>query len=310
MDPVYETVVEEFDVLAPSGNRLYGLVRRPDPLPEGMCFPAVVVVPGGLGAGRQMAHRPEVEALAGAGMVVLAFNAEGRGVRAPGDIPSEGTEDYNGFRHQDGLCAVLEHAMAIPYVIPENVGVWTNSYGITMGAGCLGRRPELGVKYLVDGEGPSNSYVTAFEPYSLDDDPANDRYQAALGNFGHLSTTSDPSPENVAFWEEREADRYIGGFRGMYLRLQAEWDHAQPPRNPEQVPVFHQPPEWWQNKHAADMVNAAVAGGVPWVRVNLTEHGNVVNDVYDADHQPVYLEGRLADEPWGVIAVLEMAVAP
>jgi hypothetical protein len=55
------------------------------------------------------------------------------------------------------------------------------------------------------------------------------------------------------------------------------------------------------------MVNAAVAGGVPWVRANLAEQGNAINSTYDAGNQPVYLPGRLADSPWTVLAVLEMA---
>jgi hypothetical protein len=55
------------------------------------------------------------------------------------------------------------------------------------------------------------------------------------------------------------------------------------------------------------MVNAAVTGGVPWVRVNLAEQGNLTNATYDVDNQPVYLPGQLADEPWAVLAVLEMA---
>jgi hypothetical protein len=55
------------------------------------------------------------------------------------------------------------------------------------------------------------------------------------------------------------------------------------------------------------MVNAAVTGGVPWVRVNLAEQGNIINATYDADNQPVYLPGRLADKAWAVLAVLEMA---
>ena len=55
------------------------------------------------------------------------------------------------------------------------------------------------------------------------------------------------------------------------------------------------------------MVNAAVTGGVPWVRVNLAEQDNPINATYDADNQPVYLPGKMANSPWSVLAVLEMA---
>jgi hypothetical protein len=56
-----------------------------------------------------------------------------------------------------------------------------------------------------------------------------------------------------------------------------------------------------------DMVNEAVTGGVPWVCVNLSQHGNPVNATYGYEDPPVYLEGKLSDRLWGVLAVLEMA---
>jgi hypothetical protein len=58
------------------------------------------------------------------------------------------------------------------------------------------------------------------------------------------------------------------------------------------------------------MVNAAVSGGVPWVRVNLPEQSNPVNMTYDADNQPVFLPGELKDRFWAEPAVLEMAFTP
>lgn len=48
--------------------------------------------------------------------------------------------------------------------------------------------------------------------------------------------------------------------------------------------------------------------GVPWVRVNLIKQGNIVNDVYSAEHQPVFLPGRLSGRSWMVPAVLEMVM--
>jgi hypothetical protein len=182
-----------------------------------------------------------------------------------------------------------------------------------MAAGCAARHPDLPIKYIVDGEGPSSSFVTVQEPwalYSPPDHPFHDKYQTVHGVLGHYSTHRDPSPENLAFWEEREAVRFIGGFNGMYLRLQAAWDHSQPPGRPEDVEMFHQPPTWWQGKHTCDMVNAAIEGGVPWVRVNLAGQGNAVNQKFDADRQPVYLPGELNDNPMiPVQAVLEMVLA-
>jgi len=307
----YATIVEDFNLLMPSGNRLYGMIRRPDPaVYPGRSFAVVVMIPGGIGAGRLDAQGTEAKMLAESGMVVVCFNAEGRVSNYPEDIASEGTEDFNGFRHQDGLAEILRYIIGLDYVIPDNVGISTKSYGITMAAGCAGRYPEIPIKYIVDGEGPSNSFVTAHEPWALytpPSHPCHDRYKQVHELFGYYSIYRDPSPENQVFWAEREADKFIGEFRGRYLRLQAEWDHAQPPSEPTEIAVFHQPPMWWQCKHATDMVNAAVNGRAAWVRVNLVEQGNPTNTTYDADNQPVYLPGELADKTWPVLAVLEMA---
>ena len=314
----HETIIEAFEVLGPTGNRIFGLVRRPDPALYSELFPAVVLVPGGTGAGRKDAEGSEAEALSAAGMVVVAFNAEGRGSPGvAGDIRSEGVEDYNGFRHQDGLAKIIEFALSLDYVDPENVGVYSRSFGITMSAGCLGRYPELPIKYLVDGEGPSCSFVTTQGPRYLagEEPPGKDGAQMA----GHPATWLDSSPWNTAWWSEREAVNFIGSFRGEYLRLQAVWDHAQPPETEADIAAYHHPdgwpgggPAWWQNKHTTDMVNAAVAGGVPWVRVNFPEQGNAVNARFDADNPPVYIPGTLSnlDVQWRVCAVLEMAGRP
>jgi hypothetical protein len=309
-DP-YVTVIENFDLMMPSGDRVYGMIRRPDPaVYPNRSFAAVVMIPGGIGPGRLDAHGTEATILAESGMVVVCFNAEGRVSDHPEDIASEGTEDFNGFRHQDGLAEILQYVIDLDYVIPDNVGIRSQSYGITMAAGCAGRYPEIPVKYIVDGEGPSNSFVTAHEPWALYSPPSHpfhNRPEHVHELFGHYSTYRDASSENQAFWAEREADKFIGAFRGRYLRLQAEWDHAQPPSEPAEIPTFHQPPVWWQCKHAADTVNAAVTGGVPWVRVNLAEQGNLINATYDTDNQPVYLPGKLGEKPWPILAVLEMA---
>lgn len=67
---------------------------------------------------------------------------------------------------------------------------------------------------------------------------------------------------------------------------------------------------WWHSEHATDSVNAAVSGGVSWVWVtlgNLRLQGNAINASYDVDRPPVYLPGKLAEPPWTVSTVLEMA---
>jgi len=143
----YITTVVDFDLLMPSGNRVYGLIRRPDPtVYPGQSFAAVVMIPGGIGPGRLDAQGTEAKTLAESGMVVVCFNAEGRVSNHPEDIASEGAEDFNGFRHQDDLAEILQFVIGLDYIIPDNVGITTKSYGITMAAGCVGRYPEIPIK--------------------------------------------------------------------------------------------------------------------------------------------------------------------
>jgi hypothetical protein len=311
----YQTVLEEFSILNRHGEEIHGLIRRPDPgLYPGMRFAAVVKVPGGINPGRSEALTPESIALAEAGMVVVTFNAESRfDPRNPEDIPSQGTENYNGFENQDTLAEIFAYTTQLPLVISDNVGIRSQSYGITMAAGCAARHPELNIKYIVDGEGPPNSFVTVQEPramFSPPGHPLQNKYQTVFGILGHYSLERDPSEENHAFWEEREAILFIGEFNGMYLRLQGEWDHSQPPGNPGEIEAFHQPPIWWQGKHTCDIVNAALDGGVPWVRVNLPEQGNPINQRCSMNNMPTLIPGELNKNPLlPVLAVIEMARA-
>jgi hypothetical protein len=269
-------VLAGYLVTAPDGNDLWVEVTRPRrDLYPGQRFPAVVCVSGGLGGGENADW-----GLAGSGLVEIHFNPEGRGIAHP----SQGAEDCNGFLHQDDLRTVIEYAHGLVDADPGRLGVFTRSYGITMGAGCLGRYPELPVKFLLDVEGPDESYVTCFEPWTLDGIPVNDRHLAAYDMFGHWSTSRDPSPANTAWWEEREALRYIGRVRCAYLRVQAQWDHAQPPN--AQWPGFDYPPLWYPGKHAVDMINAAALGDAAWTRINGATIGNPVGGTYSRNSPP------------------------
>ncbi|MBM4055600.1 MAG: hypothetical protein FJ264_13255 [Planctomycetes bacterium] len=303
----YETEVESFNVTAPSGNTLYGLIRRPiHRLYSDASFPALIVIPGDIEPGRTLAYSALVELISEAGIVVVCFNAEGRVSDDLDDIASEGTEDYYGFRHQDGLYEIINFVKERDYVIDENIGIFSYSFGISMAAGCVSRHPDASVKYIIDVEGPSDSYAACLEPWSLDRDASNDRENETYELFGHYSLERDPSEENVAFWEEREAIRYIGDFRGYYLRIQGEWDHALPPSGKRELTKFTQPPLWWQNKHAIGLVDAAIAGGVPWVRINMREQGNRVNSKYSFKKQPEYLSGSRDESQTYLRAIIEL----
>ncbi|MBI3657222.1 MAG: hypothetical protein HY232_12465 [Acidobacteria bacterium] len=273
----YEIETVEFWIPAPNGNSLYGRIVQPqiDRYPN-QVFPAVITVPGGTGPGAPLADAPGYRDLAARGFVVVNFNAEGRGSDRPGDWRSEGDEDCNGFTHQDDVKAVVEYAAGLRNVDSNNIGVQTSSLGIAMGAGALGRYAELPVKYLIDGEGPHDSRVVTFYDAG--------REQAVCG---HWSLVTDPSPENEAWWSEREAVRHVGRFAGYYLRMQAECDHAQP---------------CGYYRHALEMINAATSvayggGGVAlWTRMNGNDIGNPINAVYpvkDPEQYPMWIPGRM-----------------
>lgn len=106
--------------------------------------------------------------------------------------------------------------------------------GITMGAGALARHPDLPVAFLLDWEGPANR---------------NDIGGCDSSGMGHLQQVASCSDET--FWAQREASTFIGQIRVPYQRIQSAQDHVQP-----------------DNTHAILMVNNAVNGGVPWVRLN------------------------------------------
>jgi hypothetical protein len=115
----------------------------------------------------------------------------------------------------------------------------------------LARYPELPVKFLVDWEGPANR----------DDTGGCDG--AGLGHLKQVASCTDE-----AFWAQREASTFIGQIRVPYQRIQSEKDHVQP-----------------DNAHAILMMNNAVAGGVPWVRLNdLTP-----NQTYETANPPAML---------------------
>ena len=276
-------VVEGYLVKTDEGHRLY--VRIFKPVGEGR-FAAVVFVPGGLGAGvmgpASLKHRQVP--VAEYGVVEVYFNAPGRG---PGEYRSEGTGDKNGPRDQDALRCVVEFVKSLDYVDPDNVGILSFSFGVTMAAGCVGRYPTL-VKFYIDGEGPSHSVLACCDYLG-----AAHRADTHDNLFGRYSAGFDPSPDNVAWWAEREAFRFIGNFAGAYLRLQGQKGHMQP--------------EVSDDYPAKLMNNMAVLGRPWWVRINFE---NPVNKLYGIEEPiPDLLgPGKVGDwRPYFRRAVIEMA---
>lgn len=281
-------VKKELYIMAPNGNLLYMRTARIVMIGQ---QPVVVLVQGGLGNGAPMLDTSYASQLINAGYVVVSFNPEGRGSGSAGDMQSQGAENYNGYIHQDDLYAVISYMQTLPFVARNRVGIVSFSYGIAMAAGCLGRYPALSVNFLLDIEGPSDSYGIMGDGWSLDTDTTNDMSDILFGVFGHYSTAMDNSEMNIAWWSEREAARFIGNTNAAYMRLQAQYDHMQPPN--QLFPTgFDFPPVWYQNKHAVDMVNAAVNGSSRWVRMNDAAIWNAPNSLYSYGYQPIYYSGQ------------------
>ncbi len=245
-----------YTVINPSsGATLYVAVFYPDNWDGQSKLPTLVLVPGGNGDSDSFLKKPPkgpstVEVVNQAGYTAVVFDPDGRG-------QSDGTENYNGFVHQDGLAEVIRFAATLPGVDSANIGLVTYSYGITMGAGALARHPDLPVKFLIDWEGPANR---------------NDTGGCDGAGLGHLKDVASCADE--AFWAEREASTFIAQIRVPYQRVQSQTDHVQP-----------------DNAHAILMVNNAVSGGVPWVRLN----NETPNQTYDPNNPPAMLPDNVID---------------
>lgn len=236
-----------FNVTNPSsGAALYMAIYYPENWDGQTKLPALVLVPGGSGDSSGFVKQNP----AGASMV---SNINEAGFAAiifdpDGRGKSKGTEDYDGFIQQDGLAEVIRKAAALPGVDSSQIGLVTFSFGITMGSGALARHPDLPVKFLIDWEGPA----------SRDDTGGCD--SAGIGHLNKVATCTDEP-----FWAEREASTFISQVRVPYQRIQSEKDHVQP-----------------DYAHTVLMINNAVQGGVPWVRLN----DEAPNQTYNLDSLP------------------------
>ncbi len=180
---------------------------------------------------------------------------------ADGRGRSEGTEDYNGSITQDGLAAVIVAAAGLPGLDTARYGLVSYSYGVTAATGTLARYPDLPIDFYIDWEGPvDRNYTTT-----------------GCGAARAEGIQWQPCSDN-AWWAEREAVTFIVNVNVPYQRIQSVQDHVQP-----------------NNDHAIDIVNAAVAGGVPWVRLN----DYPPNQTYDKNNPPAMVpetEDRMLEQ--------------
>ncbi len=222
------------------------LVQVVRPLGGTLPLPALVLVPGGRGDSSGFlaarAGASDADVLAARGFVVVVFDPDGRG-------ESEGSENDNGFVHQDGLAAVIRFAAALSGVDSARMGLVSYSYGVTMATGALARYPDLPILFYIDWEGPANRDDTG----GCDAD-----------RLGHLK--GRPC-DDEAFWSEREASTFIRSIRVPYQRLQSRIDHVQPDLD-----------------HALLLVANATAaeygggGQSPWTRLNDLTPNQVFGD--------------------------------
>jgi hypothetical protein len=222
-------------------------IHRPINAGPSARVPAVVLVPDQSNAGTVLHNF--ADSLAADGFAVLHFDAEGRGL-------SSGTEDYDGYVHQDGLAACAAELASRPYVDSENLGIYSRGYGIVMATGMVARHATPRVKFLMDWEGPS------------------DRYQTSSDSGGHVPVPVDSD----AFWVEREAGRFIKSVPGAYLRYQTATDHT------GRIP---------DNHHAIALVDSATStanggsGIAVWTRVN-DSLMNSRNRTYSVSDPPLW----------------------
>jgi hypothetical protein len=245
-------VVETLWVTNPSsGCSLYVHIHRPAYAGPTDRVPGVIFAPGGNGFGSQLDSAGLPDNIASDGFAFLHFDPDGRG--QSGSYP----ENYGGYVHQDGMHACLSLLASRSYVDTSRLGVYTHRYGITMGSGMIARHPEPRVRFLLDFEGPA------------------DRTQACQDSGGHVPVPVD----SEAFWQEREAARFVKQVQPAYLRVQTEADSH---------------PGITDNRHCIQLIDSATAaayggsGMSVWTRVN-DSLMNLPNRVYTVSDPPVWI---------------------
>ena len=244
--------VETLQVVNPtSGCTLYAQIHRPANAGPGHLVPGVIFVPGGKGFGSLLDSTTTPDDIASEGFAFMHFDPDGRGKS------NAYPEDYDGHVQQDGMHACLSLLASRDYVDTSRLGVYTQGYGITMGTGMIARYPEPRVDFLLDFEGPS------------------DRSQSCQDSGGIVPVPADSD----AFWQEREAGRFIKQVPSAYLRFQPQVDSN---------PMIR------DNRHAIKLIDSATAvayGGAgisKWTQMNDSVM-NPADKVYSLPNPPVWI---------------------
>ncbi|HTW90373.1 MAG TPA: hypothetical protein VMH22_01510 [bacterium] len=245
-------VVETLQVVNPSsGCTLYVHIHRPAYAGSGHRVPGVIFAPGGTGSGSAIDSNGTSDDIASDGFAFMHFDPDGRGKS------SAYPENYDGYINQDGMHVCESLLASRDYVDTSRLGVYTTGYGITMGSGMIKRYAEPHIKFLLDFEGPA------------------DRSQTCLDSGGFVPVPAD----SEAFWQEREAARFMKQVPCAYLRMQPAVDSLKRMK---------------KNQHCIQLVDSATAvadGGAgisPWTRVNDSAM-NQPNRVYSIPNPPAWI---------------------
>lgn len=215
-------------------------------------YPAIIMLPGGNGYGTQLEQGGLPEKVANKiGAITVVFDPDGRGKT------KEGTDDISGPIHQTGLNEITKYISRQPYVDAGNIGYYTMSFGIIMGACAAGRYPnDPPVKFIVDWEGPD----------------------------GHLCPVNHVGRYDMDFWGEREASEFIKNYPGIYVRLQSEKDHVQK-TNDHALRMIG----------GATAKEFSGQGKARFTRVNMKDgqYSNPPNTVYTSGKPPVWFPDSL-----------------
>ncbi len=243
-----------------SGCTLNVHIHRPVDASPTHRFPGVIIIPGGNGTGTSYDSSGVADRIADDGFILVHFDPDGRGLST-----NHGTytyEDYCGNIQQDGLWEIAKYLRQNPYIDTTALGIYSQSYGITMASGMLARHPaDPPIKFLLDWEGPA------------------DRNQTSQDSGGHVPVPVDSD----LFWLEREAGRFMKSANVYYIRHQTRVDHN---------------PNVTENEHAIALIDSTTAvqyggkGISPWTRVN-DSFMNPPNTVYTMTNPPQWVPETL-----------------
>jgi len=242
--------IEKTDLFIEStnGNKIHVTVHRPVIASHATPCHGLILIPGGIMPGSAWHNEwypGNSLAWARTGFVVADFDCQGRGT-------SEGVEDYYGPVHREDLRAVILYIASRDDVLPGGIGLMSSSFGNTLCAGTLAAYPDLPVRFWVDKEGQQ------------------DRFDATKwGDEWFVDVYGGHDTDDVEFWSEREAIRFMPNITVPYIRLQTDCDH-----------VF----DFFYVDHAINLTNAATSGMCPYTRMN----DNPTNMIFELENKLEY----------------------